>query len=462
MTGGAQADAGAPHDNQGNQGIRGIYTMTFRRRLLPAVGLAVAALSVAATSFAAPVGPAGSTPATGTPALSSADTNQYVRQLVPCGNTMYAVGTITTVTQKGVTYTRTGAFSFSATAPYTMTSWAPSINGTVNSIGFVGGNCSSAYLGGKFTTVNGTTVQNLAKVSTTTGTVDPTFKHTAAGQVNTVLGVNGHLFVGGQFSKVNGGANPYLASLNPTTGSDDGYLRLGISGNYQYPGVGVNPTRVYNQQLSHSGTKLLVEGDFTSVAALSRQQVFMLDLGPTSATLDPWNSAEFYVNCAGNEPFFLQDAAWSVDDQQVFVATTGYKPVTDLPTGPRSGLCDAAAAFPASPATVSHSWINYTGCDSLYAVAADASTVYVGGHERWASNGLSCDVAGPGAVAAPGMVGLSVSTGNVAWNPGRGRGKGADDMVVTDAGLWVGSDNMNNTTMCAGKSGLGGICFLPY
>jgi hypothetical protein len=401
-------------------------------------------------------------PAKGTPALAGTDTNQYVRQLVPCGSTMYAVGTITTLTQGGATYRRTGAFSFSAVAPYTLTSWAPSINGTVNSIAFVNGDCTQAYIGGKFTTVNGTAVQNLAKVSTTTGAVDPTFKHSAAGEVGSMLGVNGHVFVGGWFTRINNNTNPYFASLNPTTGTDDGYIHLGLSGNYQFPGVRPNPTRVFNQQVSHSGTKLLVEGDFTSVGGQSRQQIFMLDLGPTSATLNPWNSTEFYVQCAPIVPFFLQDAGWAVDDRQVFVATTGYKPITSSTTAPRAGLCDAAAAFPASPTSVTHTWINYSGCDSLYSVAADASTVYIGGHQRFASNPLGCDGAGPGAVAAPGMVGLSSATGAITWNPGRARGKGADDIVVTAAGVWIASDNGKNANTCAGKSGFAGICFLPY
>jgi Domain of unknown function (DUF5122) beta-propeller len=438
--------------------------MTVRRRLLSASGLALAVIGLTLSSgFAAPLGPVGTTPATGTPALDSSDTGQYIRQLVPCGDTMYAVGTITTITQKDTTYARTGAFSFSATAPYTITSWAPNIAGTVSSIGFVNGDCSSAYIGGKFSSVNGTTVSNIAKISTTTGDVDPTFKHTAGSQVSTVLGWNGHLFVGGYFAKINANTNPYFASLNPTTGVDDGYLSLNISGHYTFPGVKSNPTRVYNLQLSHSGTKLLVEGDFTSVGGQSRQQIFMLDLGATSATLNSWNSSEFYINCNYNEAFFLQDAAWSVDDQNVFVATTGYKPA-GLPAGsyPRTGLCDAAAAYPATGTNVTHTWINYPGCDSLFSVAADATTVYVGGHQRWMSNPRGCDFKGPGAIDAPGMAGLSVSTGAVTWNPGRGRGKGADDMVITDAGLWIGSDNLNNTSMCAGKYNLAGICFIPY
>jgi hypothetical protein len=99
----------------------------------------------------------------------------------------------------------------------------------------------------------------------------------------------------------------------------------------------------------------------------------------------------------------------------------------------------------------------------LYAVAADTNDVYIGGHERWANNPNGCGEAGPGAVARPGLGALSPSTGSAtSWNPTRGRGLGADDMVLTSAGLWIASDNYEGTSQCGGHSGLAGICFLPY
>jgi hypothetical protein len=147
---------------------------------------------------------------------------------------------------------------------------------------------------------------------------------------------------------------------------------------------------------------------------------------------------------------------------------------------PRSGLCDSAAAFPATQSPVLHTWINYTGCDSYYATAADASTVYVAGHERYADNPNGCDGAGPGAIPAPGMAGLDPGTGALVENSAgtaglysRSRGLGADDMLTTSAGLWIGSDNgaygtLNGQTVwegsqtCDGVDGFAGICFLPY
>jgi hypothetical protein len=55
----------------------------------------------------------------------------------------------------------------------------------------------------------------------------------------------------------------------------------------------------------------------------------------------------------------------------------------------------------------------------------------------------------------------------------RSRGQGADAMLLTGSGLWIGSDNGNFTTIngqqvwqtsqsCGGVNGLAGICFLPY
>jgi hypothetical protein len=441
---------------------------------------------IASSAGADPVGPVSSTPASYTPSLVQDGAIDRVRQLVQCGNTMYAVGSFTQIKHINQQYARNNAFSFSATTPFGVTAWDPNVNGVVNSIAFNGTDCTHAYIGGQFSSVNGTAVKNIAEVDTTTGAVVATFGHTASAQVLTVSAVNGHIIVGGYFKSINGSAaDAYMASLNPVTGKNDGYVHLGISGNYSY--ANTNATRVYNQSLSHSGQYDLVMGDFTSVGGLPRQQIFMLDMSTNPVTVTGWTSPEwdgslglrtltnpngYPYQCVKNEPFYIQDSSWSPDDQTIYIGTTGYHP-NGFPTGsyPRSGLCDAAASFPATinppptatggPGYVLHNWVNYTGCDSLYSTAADASTVYFGGHERWASNN-SCDSKGSTAIVAPGMVGLSPLDGSVTFNPTRGRGLGAADMLLTSAGLWIASDNQDNTQNCGGKAGHAGICFLPY
>src|SRR5215469_6324749 len=90
----------------------------------------------AATVTAGPVSP---TPASGTPhLLPTGSQDQVIRQLVQCGDTMYAVGRFTQLVSHGSTITRNNIVSFSATFPFTVTGWAPNVNGEVNSIAFNG------------------------------------------------------------------------------------------------------------------------------------------------------------------------------------------------------------------------------------------------------------------------------------------------------------------------------------
>ena len=466
---------------------------------LAAVAVVAGATSALATPGAgsAPPGTSvSSVPATYTPSIADTATGSIVRQLVPCGDTMYAVGKFTSIKQaKPVTSVvpRNNAFSFSSTTGE-VSSFNPDVNGTVNSVA-LSSDCSTAYLGGLFTSVGGVAVKNIVAVNTTTGAVVPTFAHSAGGQVNALLVSGSHLLVG-SYAKVNNSKNRYLSSHSLVTGRDDGYLALNVSGTYVYTQQdgrhsGRNPTRVYNFSLSPDQTRLLATGVFTTVGGQARRQIVMLDLGATSVSVDPWYSVEFNQNCYVTEAFWLQDASWSPDGATIYTVATGYKPATNSDaasgvtsgfnkTDPRGGLCDSAAAFSSSltadVAAPNHLWVNYAGCDSLYATAADETTVYVGGHQRRLNAPDDCDGnnLSSGPVEAAGMGGLRPSDGSVyTTTPGgllgqyqRSRGTGADDMVVVPGqGLWIASDNGSKNAAsqtCGGKWGHAGICFLPY
>ena len=415
-------------------------------------------------------------PSPGTPQLAPTGTTEQIKQLVQCGGTMYAVGTFTAISQDGVTVTRDNVFSFGASSPYAITSWNPDVNGTVYTITFNDGNCADAYIGGKFTSVGATVAKNIAEVDTTTGAVVSTFRHSASSVVESLLAVNGHLLTGGRFKNINSSHNAasyYFASLSPATGMNDHFLALHISGEYQFPGAHWNRTEITRQELSNDGTRDLVEGDFTSVGGKPRQQIFMLDLTRPHARVTGWSSPEWDASsgvtpeCGDSHPEYIADAAWSPDDKIIYIADTGFRPYDWSGVFPLSGLCDAVAAFPATPVEVLHRWVNYSGCNSFFSVAADSRVIYAAGHERWGDNAFGCKSAGPGAVTTTGMTGFKLS-GSVLLNTRgtgyykRGRGLGADTMLLTPAGLWIGSDNLNGTNDCGGQSGYAGICFLPY
>jgi hypothetical protein len=430
--------------------------------------LTASAAGLMPSMAAAQSGPVSPNPATGTPALAPTGTIEQVRQIVACDGVMYAVGTFTQISQGGQTFTRDNIFSFSQTAPYTITSWAPSTNGTVNSIQLTS-DCTHAFIGGKFTKVDGSAADNIAYIRTYNNTMVQSWAHDANDLVNTILRTaNNHLLVGGQFTSINGSNKKYYVSLNLSTGKDDGYLNLNISGHYVFPGSGVSNTEVYNQQLSPDHGHVLVEGTFTKVQANKRQQIFMLNLG-NHGNASTWYSNDFNQFCADKHPFYIKSAAWSADQSTVYLADTGKAPEGWNHTFPLTGLCDAVAAFPATRnGGLSSEWVNYTGCDSLYSVAADSSAVYVGGHQRWADNASGCNAAGPGAIPAPGLGGFTLSgklltaSGGTTGLYSRGRGLGADQIYKTPAGIWIASDNQAGTDTCGGVSGLAGICFLPY
>ena len=410
-----------------------------------------------------PPGPVSTTAASFTPWLPASAPGQFVQEIVQCGPTMYAVGKIGTVNQGTSTFGRGNAFSFSATTGQ-MTGWNPQVNGTVKSITF-SPDCATAYLGGVFTAAGGVSAKNLVAVDAATGAVISSFRHSANAGVDTLEYTHGVVLTGGSFTSINGSSRRMLASLDPRTGVATSYANLAIAGGYpKSPN-----SRVFKMALSHSGSKVLITGVFTNIGGQPRQQVAMLDLDTPTVTVDGWYPVEFNGTCQANANFYTKGASWSPDDQTVYAATTGYKP----PTGPgsstslpRGGVCDAAIALPVTSTTVYHTWINYTGCDSLFDVVADQNDVYVGGHQRFLDNTYGCDAAGPGSAARSGIGGVDPVSGKAtAWNPGRSRGHGVNDLLLTPQGLWIASDNgskLGASQKCAGALNHGGICLLPY
>lgn len=422
----------------------------------------------------------------GSPRSGGDGTIEVARQITQCGDTMYVGGSFTQVRNpnSNTPVARNNVFAFRATAPYTIwANWNPNVNGQVDTVACApdGG----IYIGGQFTTVGGQAVRNLAKVTPATGNgtavYQPAFTLQPAGRVAHVEVVidptgNDHLLVGGF-------AAPFLRSVDPLTGANDNYLpsNLAISGTYQFTGVAPNSTRIYNMSVYPAPYQpgsttvtpaVLMTGVFTSVGGQRHQQVFRLNITAGTATVSRWSPQELYNNCFSRQPFWAQDAAWAPDMSAIYVATTGFRlnseprPAPGQQWPPRTGPCDAAISYPVTETEFGgfgqwHNWINYTGCDSLYSVAADEDTVYVGGHQRWISNPNGCDRLGTGGRAQPGLGELNPANGTAQPGPSRGRGLGAADLLRTPDGLWIASDNQANTAGCGTATARMGICFLP-
>ncbi len=368
-----------------------------------------------------------------------------VTDIEQVGNRIVVTGTFTQVrnTANSEILNRFKVFSFDPATGAVDPAFVPTVAGTgatVNTAA-VGPN-GTVYLGGVFTTVNGTTIRNIAQVSLSTGALVPTFKPAASnGAVNDLVVSGSRLFVGGVFTTVGGQGHGGLAALNATTGAVDPYMGVDVAVNHNWTtgstgakgAVGVSSLDV-----SPDGQRLVAIGNFKQADGLVRDQAVSVLLGTGGAVVDPnWRTQRYEPRClASAYDFYVREVEFSPDGSYFVIVTTGAHFA--------GTLCDTAARWEVTDTgqNVQPRWIADTGGDTLHSVAISGAAVYVGGHQRWLNNPLAGDRAGAGAVPRPGIAALDPSNGvPLPWNPGRNpRGIGAEALLVTSTGLYVGMD----------------------
>ncbi|HET7327542.1 MAG TPA: hypothetical protein VFJ14_09685 [Nocardioidaceae bacterium] len=349
-----------------------------------------------------------------------------VDALTQLGSTIYAGGRFHSVERAGATYTRNNLMSFDASTGK-MTSFAPNLDGKVFALLATG---DSLYVGGYFKTVGGVARRGLAKLDATTGALDTSFNARLRGAVQEIRMSGGRLLVGGKFPQ-------RLLALNPATGDDTGYIDVPISGSVAST---AGATDIYRFAVNPQGTRLVAIGNFTTVAGQRRWRAFMLNLGATSATLNPWHYQPLENDCRSQKSrAYLRDVDFSPDGSYFVMDSTGYVPLSG---GLGRDICDAAARFETGIAAPNRpTWINYSGGDTFHSIAATGAAVYVQGHFRWLDNPNGRDAPGPGAQPRSGIGAIDPATGKaLPWNPGKTRAVGGKDLLPTSEGLWVGSD----------------------
>jgi hypothetical protein len=143
------------------------------------------------------------------------------------------------------------------------------------------------YVGGQFSTIDGASHYNLARIHldpvTLAGTVDSTFNPTvgipgaandASFVVNTILPASYAIYIGGAFSKVNGKGRPKTAKLG-----FDGTL----DGSFKTPGTNA---AVLDMEWSADGQTIFVSGAFSVFSNAARQSVARID--PATGAASAW------------------------------------------------------------------------------------------------------------------------------------------------------------------------------
>jgi hypothetical protein len=359
-----------------------------------------------------------------------------VYAVIDLGNRVIVGGEFTRVKRfnQPAVSTRRGIFAFDKATGAIDTGFAPALDrGGVRDM--VVTSDGRLIIGGSFQTVNGRPYVGLAKIDLTTGATDTGFKGTTNGWVNTMALRGERLFIGGTFTTVGATARIRLAAVRATTGGVDAGFNVPVEQALR------GAPNVWRLDATRNGSKLVITGNFTRVGGQPRTQVAIVDVGASSARVSTWATSGYRAGvCSPNVDYYVKDVDIAPDDSFFAIVTTGAW------GGGLATLCDTVARWEMgrTGGDQRHTWADWTGGDSLSAVAVTGPVVYAAGHQRWANNENAPrgDAKGPGAVDRPGIAAYRSSNGSVLpFAPDRERGLQVGTMTPTDKGLWIGSDS---------------------
>ncbi|MFI5101073.1 MAG: hypothetical protein ACHQE5_11275, partial [Actinomycetes bacterium] len=181
-----------------------------------AAALLVPTLTVSPASAAQPV--PGHThlvpqvPRTDMPKISSGE----IWDMAAIGNSIYIVGSFTSVTKGGTTTAVPGLTGWDINSGNLLPSFKPTITGGIVETVEATPDGTKLIIGGTFKTVGGLTRSKVAVLNPTTGAPLTTFAFTGAtnNPVTAIAATNTTIYVGGRFNKLNGTNHSGLAAVN--------------------------------------------------------------------------------------------------------------------------------------------------------------------------------------------------------------------------------------------------------
>ncbi|MEW6475957.1 MAG: hypothetical protein AB1679_27185 [Actinomycetota bacterium] len=392
----------------------------------------------------------------GTVSVAPATTTPHVLDgkvlaILPMGGRVYVGGTFTKVTMSPSSnppaaeiLDRPGLFAIDATTHRIDPGFTPALTG-IDPVAHLGVQAlapgpdgTSLFAGGDFAGAK------VLRLDAGTGAPVPGFGVNLHAAVKDLALHGDRLFAAGIFDTPRLG----LAALNVHTGA----LIEDVNVTFTDPRAGTKP-RVESLALTPDGTTLVAGGNFTRVNGQERWQVALLDVTPgRPAQVLDWHTDRFNDTVVSDRPNDVPACAEAFDahikDMDMSADGTYFVIVTTGGYTRRGPLCDTASRWEtaARGQKLEPTWAQYVGGDTLTGVAIAGSAVYVSGHPRWFNNffndGSASDaLPGRGSVEREGIAALDPASGlPLPWNPRRERGHGAEALVSSEHGLWVGSD----------------------
>jgi hypothetical protein len=365
--------------------------MTLRARRLPvlALFLGVATALAVALAFSRPAAAIVSA----NPDDATPQTNGRVNAVAYRGGTVYIGGSFTSV--NGTARNRLAAFNAS---DGTLLPWNPNANNVVRALK-VSPAGTRVYVGGDFTVVAGVSRARIAALSPSSGNAfawSPYINDSVKAITTSNSGAT--VYAGGDFDSAEGAGRRHLAAFNATSGNLSTTFKPVISN-----GTG-NFATVLAMDVAPNGDTLYFAGDFALVNGHSRRNAAAVSTG--IATLRAWS------------PSATADVVGDID-----VSNSG----RTVFVGGRSAGGYAQAYGPTVGGTPV--WNVATDGD-VEAVVVSSSILYIGGHFTTV-----------GAFPRGHLAALAASGGGLQrWNPGANGVFGAFDAAITSSRVAFGGE----------------------
>ncbi|MCU1438799.1 MAG: domain containing protein [Naasia sp.] len=340
-----------------------------RFRGASATAVTAAALALIGSLLTAPAAHAETTPAAGQPATVSSDAlptaqvNGVVWASVVVGNTVYVGGQFTQAQPPGAgsgvgVQPRSNLMAFNLTTG-ALLPWAPGANGIVRSIA-ASPDGSRLYVGGDFTSIDGTGRSRIAALNPSSGAVLADFRPSANNSVYAIATNGNTVYFGGSFTAIGGQSRTRAAAV---TATNTVTAFNPVIPDFMVRGLVVAP----------DGSRVVLGGSFSSLNGGTNpgRGMGMVD-SATGRSNQPWAVGQVVVNYGQNA------AVWSLSSDGSNVYGTAY----DYRAGDQGNL---EGAFNASLNGGAINWIEDCHGDS-YSTAALGDVVYLAGHPHYCGN----------------------------------------------------------------------------
>ncbi|WP_224124093.1 LamG-like jellyroll fold domain-containing protein [Nocardioides mangrovi] len=244
--------------------------------------------------------------------------NGVVDALAAANGVIYAGGNFTSVRpgagMSGSQTSRTYLAAFNASTGALITSFNFTLNGRVWALDLSPDN-NTLYVGGAFSSVNGTARGRVAAINLTNGTLNTSFNPNANRVVREIESTSSTVYIGGDFTTVRGSAQAYMASVTASTGAlNTAFAPTFIQRpdstcpdppNPNFPCTVTTYTpNVLAIAMAPDGSRLLTGGNFMGVNGVSSGGMASLD--PITGATEQWDANNaapagqpINTNCAG-------------------------------------------------------------------------------------------------------------------------------------------------------------------